>query len=120
MPISVKEAIDGDTANKRVLRVRYNYGGYDDRLAQPNSEAGRVLMLASVQPPSGKELKMLSEGERTSDVRTMISNKPVRTPDEKAQVAGDEVIFDSITWKVVKVLPWSAYGQTTSLIARVQ
>lgn len=116
MVINVKEALDTDIAKPTTIE-RTSTGGYIDGIYTPGTPS-TFKALISNQQPSPKQLEVLPEGERSKDVRLFISNKPLRTADDKDEVLADVVISKGKRYKLVQAGDWNDYGHTTAMGVR--
>lgn len=62
---------------------------------------------ASVQPLRGNEVKILPEHARTSESVKIYTSTRLREPDEKNQLAGDEITRDGKIFKIHSVMNYS-------------
>lgn len=63
--------------------------------------------VASIQPLKANEILQLPEHRRTSEVVKMYLLTPVRTSDEKNQLAADRIKHDGKIFEVIAVEQWS-------------
>ena len=117
MPINVSEALDSDTAI--LLTVIRPSGGYIDGVWTPGT-SNSFKVLCSPQQPTPKELQNLPEGERDKSVYKFITNKPVRTVNDRDGTPADKIRFNGKDYKIISVSDWDVFGQTTSFGARVK
>lgn len=116
MVINVSEALDTDTAKPTTVE-RTSPGDYVGGIYQPGSPS-TFKALISTQQPSPKQLEVLPEGERSKDVKLFISNKPLRTADDKDQLPADVVISKGKRYKLIQAGDWNDYGHTTAMGVR--
>lgn len=117
MPINVSEALCSDTAE--IMTVERKTGGYVDGVyttAAPTT----FKILASAQQPTPIQLQTLPEGERDSNPRLFISNKPLKTVDDRDGTPADVVIYKGKRYKIIQLGDWSAYGHTMAFGVREQ
>lgn len=62
-----------------------------------------IATTGSVQPMNGRELELLPELARAGDSRKVYTETELRTEDQHAGTPADEVIVDSLTFKVMQV-----------------
>lgn len=116
MVINVSEALDSDTAQLLTVE-RTSAGSYVDGIYQQGS-VSTFKALISVQQPTPKQLEVLEEGERSQDIKLFISNKPLRTADDKDNEVADVVIYKSKKYKLIRAGDWNDYGHTTAMGVR--
>ena len=118
MPINVSEALDMDTA-EIILIERTREGEYVDGIYVKGTPLN-FKALASVQQPTPKQLEILPEGERDSDAKLFISNKPLRTTSDRDGTIADIVIYKGDRYKLIRAGDWSSYGHTQAFGVRDQ
>jgi len=118
MVINVSEALDIDTAEV-VTIIRSSKGSYINGIFVKGNES-TFKSICSVQQPTPADLQNLSEGERNKDIRKFISKKSVRTASDRDGISADLIRYKGVNYKIISVLDWDAYGQTTSFGAREQ
>lgn len=116
MVINVSEALDSDTAQVRTVE-RKAPGAYVGGIYQKGATT-TFKALMSVQQPTPKQLETLPEGERSRDVKLFISNKPLRTTEDKDETIADVVIDKGKRYKIISSGDWSDYGHTTAMGVR--
>jgi len=117
MVINVSEAIDCDTAEVITVR-RYATGSRVDGV-WVDGATSTFKALASAQPATPMELQILPEGERDKVVFKFISNKPIRTTQDRDCEQADDILFKGHEWKVINPGDWSSYGHNTVLAAKI-
>lgn len=118
MVINVSEALDSDTAQVRTVE-RTEPGSYVDGIYQEGSKT-TFKALISIQQPTPKQLEILPEGERSRDVMLFISNKPLRTTEDKDGTIADIIISKGRRYKIIQSGDWDDYGHTTAMGIRQQ
>lgn len=116
MPINVSEALDADTCAK-VMVERVSPGSYVNGLYVPGTTSN-FGTLASPQQPTPKQLEMVPEGERDTDIMLFICKRKVRTGDDSNDLQPDIILWNNERWKVVKVADWSTFGHTMAFGAK--
>jgi len=117
MVINVSEALDTDTAQPTTVE-RTSPGSYVDGIYQAGTTS-TFKALISIQQPTPKQLEVLLEGERSSDVKLFISNKPLRTVIDKDDLPADVVITKGQRYKIIRSGDWDDYGHTTAMGTRI-
>lgn len=87
---------DADGVPAGYVVTRTTPGGYDSTGNVVDGTLTTLLIVASVQPYSGRELKVLPEGARTSDVRVIDTETPLQEspiPDHIVIRGDDYAIF---------------------------
>lgn len=115
MPINVSEALDLDTAE--IMTAERISGGYVDGVWVKNLPT-TFKILASAQQPTPSQLQVLPEGERDSNPRLFISNKPLRTVSDRDGTLADIVIYKGKRYKIIKLGDWDAYGHNMAFGVR--
>ncbi len=84
-------------------------GTYVDGLYVPDpTDAEQFVIVASVQPVTGRDLKDLPEGQNGDEVYEVITTTPIHTriPGFEA----DEVSIDGEPWKITRASTWRSFG----------
>ncbi len=92
------------------------------RVAAGSTTAGRytagasssVTIVGSVQPVTGRLLKVLAEGQRADEARVLYTTTQLftRTPTNEP----DRVTIDSELWEVFRVDRWQHFGETHYIV----
>lgn len=91
--------------------VRGRYASGASTLAQ--------TITACIQPLSGRDLKVLAEGQRADETRVIYTETELRTrhPSDNP----DRVVIDGEAWEVFRVERWEGFGTThyRALVSRL-
>jgi hypothetical protein len=98
------------------LRRPTGAGSYGTNGEWTDAATTDTTIKGSIQPPTGKELLDVEEAERTRDIRKIYSLTELRTATEgTAATDADLIIFNSLTFKVIRILPWDTPGPALQL-----
>ncbi len=98
------------------LRRPDGAGSYGTNGEWTESATTDSTIRASIQPPTGKELLYLEEGQRTRDIKKIYALSELRTATEGAvQTDADIIVFNGEEFEVVQVLPWDDPGPALQL-----
>lgn len=86
-----------------ILRLRFSAQVRDSDGYITDAVPVESLILASVQPMSGKDVEKLSEGERHREGLKLYTVSDLRTADQYAGTIADRVVIDDITYEVLHV-----------------
>lgn len=83
-----------------ILRRYVGAVTYDGNGEPVRPSATDAPLLASVQPAEGRVLETLPEGDRSKDVRLVMSYKEIRTGSQHDGTAADEIVIDGARFQV--------------------
>lgn len=67
-----------------------------------------TTITGAFQPLNGQEIALLPEGSRASDHRKVLTETELRGLDQHEEKAADQVVVDSVVYKVMTVAHWPA------------
>lgn len=92
------------TSPQTITRRRYAAQTYGADRRQNRGIPSDDPVVAVVAPASPREVKLLPEGQRTSDVKTVLCYSDLRVGDQHAALPEDELVIDGVVYAVRKVL----------------
>lgn len=112
--------VGGETITRQRFAAGTRVGG---RWVDAASVSAPIF--ATVQAPSGNDMKILPEGTRASHARKIYTwpTDDLRTENQHTGAVADRVVIDGIVYEVVHVWPWRAASpipHIKALVLRLQ
>lgn len=118
MPINVGNAICSDTG-ERVLIKRKTKGKFVDGIWEQGLTI-TIKALASVQQPTKEEIELFTGLERDKDMKSFYVNKNIIASSEFDDTDADEIIYNGMTYRAMKLGNWNAYGYDLVMGVRIK
>lgn len=83
-------------------------GYYDDdgNFINGDQDSGQFTIRGNLQPITGKDLQLLGDGFKATDIRKLYTLTELKTLDEDSETEADLVIIDTKEYQVQIVEPW--------------
>lgn len=75
-----------------------------------------AAIVASVQRPSGRQLRLLPEGQRADESLIAYTATSCRTADVASQTLADHLLYEGVSYEVQAVSNWQAHGNFYQLV----
>lgn len=85
----------------------------------PDARSTTAGVVASFQPLRGREIEMLSEGDRDKRSGKLYTETEIKSADRTAQLLADQILFDGDTWEVRSVEKHFYGGYWKAIVVRV-
>ena len=101
-----------------VNRLTYvnGYWGDDGRYIGGNLLA--LPIVASIQQPTGAQLRLLPEGQRVEDSIVVYTSSPLNTANTPGGEKADRVQYQGLTYEVQSQMDWTGNGNYTGAICK--
>lgn len=99
-----------------VTRFTAGQAFVNGKLSTPASTP--LPIVAMIQPATGKDLQLLPEAMRSSQVLAIWTSTPLLTVDEATQQLPDEISYHGVLFQVQRVEPWGDLGNYIKALAR--
>ena len=85
-----------------------NDGYYDDdgNFIVGDQVSGQFIISGNLQPITGKDLQLLGDGFKATDVRKIYTRSELKTLDEDSKTEADLVVIEAKDYQVQIVEPW--------------
>lgn len=110
------EDMIADFAVDGVQRIRFAQGAYDAHRRYIAGGQTVTDIIASFQPPTPAQMKLLPEGQRIEDVGTVYTSADLRSVTTPDGPKADRIRYQEKIYEVQKLSNWVANGNFTAAV----
>jgi hypothetical protein len=112
--------VPGEFAVSGGITISRDPGGtWSNGRFTPGVRVNTASVVASFQPLRGREIELLSEGDRDKRSGKLYTATEVKSSDRAAGLMADQIVFDGDTWEVRSVEKHTFGGYWKAIVVRV-